>query len=368
MRPDRRHTVRPAAALARALTVAALAASMLGLNEAKAEPSACAAAVAQDAVCETAKRAALQAMRARGLEAVTVAQKVDTGSFVVIAASEPSRLDAATLVDPLSLAKVFLAASWWERGLADARFESTRGREDAENPAFRRFVNVHEVIVGGSDSAGRQMALALRRAVGADAVVEDLKRFGFDGTRRFWGELSPEVAQRLAPGRPAALERPLAEPEWAEALSLGEAEMTTSALHVSRFFQAVGNGGHGCPPVARAFGSDAARPRVGCAGRPVMAAATAERLVSALRDTVSRGTARRVSGALSDSGWSLAGKTGTRTGEPVAQQDGWFAGLILDETGTPRFTIATFVRRGGPGGGNAAEISAEVARILAEAR
>jgi hypothetical protein len=222
------------AALARALTAAALVGSVLGLDEAKAEPSACAVAVAQNAVCETANRAALQAMRARGVEAVTVAQKVDTGSFIVIAASEPSRLDAATLVDPLSLAKVYLAASWWDRGLADATFESTKGRADAENPAFRRFVNVHEVIVGGSDSAGRQMALALRQAVGADAVVEDLKRFGFDGTRRFWGELSPDLAQRLAPGRPAALERPLAEPEWAKALSLGEAEMTTSALHVSR--------------------------------------------------------------------------------------------------------------------------------------
>ncbi|HEX8166227.1 MAG TPA: penicillin-binding transpeptidase domain-containing protein [Beijerinckiaceae bacterium] len=349
------------------MAAAALAGSVLGINEAHAGASACAAAVAQDAVCEAATRAALQAMQARGVEAVTVAQKVDTGSFVVIAASEPSRLDAATLVDPLSLAKVYLAASWWERGLADATFESTRGRADAENPAFRRFVTVHEVIVGGSDSAGRQMALALRRAVGADAVIEDLKRFGFDGTRRFWGELSPDLAQRLAPERPVALERPLADSEWAEALSLGEAEMTTSALHVSRFFQAAGNGGHGCPPVARVFGS-AARPPVRCVGRPVMTAATAGRLVSALRDTVSRGTARRVSGALSDSGWSLAGKTGTRTGEPVAQQDGWFAGLILDADGTPRFTIATFVRRGGPGGGNAAGISAEVARILAEVR
>jgi hypothetical protein len=45
---------------------------------------------------------------------------------------------------------------------------------------------------------------------------------------------------------------------------------------------------------------------------------------------------------------------GTRSGEAVGQQDGWFAGLILDGTGRPRFTIATFVRSGGPGPGNAA--------------
>jgi hypothetical protein len=33
---------------------------------------------------------------------------------------------------------------------------------------------------------------------------------------------------------------------------------------------------------------------------------------------------------------------------------GWFAGLVFDSSGKARFTVATFVRHGGPGGDNAA--------------
>jgi hypothetical protein len=46
------------------------------------------------------------------------------------------------------------------------------------------------------------------------------------------------------------------------------------------------------------------------------------------------------------------------------EQDGWFAGLIFDREQKARFTVATFVRHGGLGGGSAAEISANVARFL----
>jgi hypothetical protein len=47
-----------------------------------------------------------------------------------------------------------------------------------------------------------------------------------------------------------------------------------------------------------------------------------------------------------------------------SQLDGWFAGLIFDSQGEARFTVATFVRHGGTGGGNAAKISAELARYI----
>jgi len=38
--------------------------------------------------------------------------------------------------------------------------------------------------------------------------------------------------------------------------------------------------------------------------------------------------------------------------------------LIFDTHRTARFTVATFVRHGGTGGGNAAKLSADLARYL----
>ena len=61
--------------------------------------------------------------------------------------------------------------------------------------------------------------------------------------------------------------------------------------------------------------------------------------------------------------WRLGGKTGTGPfgAEP---HDGWFAGLIFDR-GVPRYTVAVYVERRGPGGGVAAGIAAEIVRLLA---
>jgi len=50
--------------------------------------------------------------------------------------------------------------------------------------------------------------------------------------------------------------------------------------------------------------------------------------------------------------------------QPMNRQDGRFAGLVFDRQGKARYTVATFVRRGGRGGRNAAEISAQLARFL----
>ena len=89
--------------------------------------------------------------------------------------------------------------------------------------------------------------------------------------------------------------------------------------------------------------------------------------MSAMLDTVHRGTASGISTTLKDVGWSMGGKTGTGgvNGAPTSEQDGWFAGLIFDRKLNARFTVATCIRRGGTGGGNAAEISAAVAHFLA---
>jgi cell division protein FtsI/penicillin-binding protein 2 len=157
--------------------------------------------------------------------------------------------------------------------------------------------------------------------------------------------------------------------EWSSALSIGESHMAISALQVSRFLQAVGNDGLSCAPVAlRIAEGSSHQEKKRCIGpKHMMNKATATQLMDAMQDTVRRGTANHIFGTLKETGWSIGGKTGTggETGAPFNEQDGWFAGLIFDANMKARFTVATFVRHGGAGGGSAAEISAELARFLA---
>lgn len=320
-------------------------------------------------------------MRARRLEAFTVVQDVRTGALVAFAASRPSTLDVTTQVLPLSVSKVLLSASWWDNKQPDSSFDSTKGTANSQNPAYRSRVSVHEMLVGGSDSAGRQMAVALRKSVGAETVLSDFKRYGFaqrsnsTGDETFWAEIPPNWRARLTPA-PAyvSLSDGMKDTEWADTLSIGEANMKVTGLHISRFLQAVGNGGLMLPPVAReeqpaSSGKNLRRQsRPQSVGSPlrVLQESTALRLQSAMRDTVQRGTAQSIAQALDGTGWQIGGKTGTGPGPaPIgAQSDGWFAGLIFDPQGRARFTVATFVRHGGLGGGNAAKISAELARYI----
>src|SRR5687767_8474254 len=171
--------------------------------------SPCVTALAQRAVCAAANKRAREILGASQLKAVTVLQDVRTGAIFAFAASQPSEVDITTLISPLSLSKLLIAASWWDNRQPDSSFESTRGNPNAQNPAYRSRVTVHEMLVGGSDSAGRQSAVALRKSVGTTKVLEDFARYGF-GQRtgllrddQFWGELAPAWKARLIPG-PAA--------------------------------------------------------------------------------------------------------------------------------------------------------------------
>jgi cell division protein FtsI/penicillin-binding protein 2 len=200
-------------------------------------------------------------------------------------------------------------------------------------------------------------------------VVADLRRYGFNrGTGRFWSEIEPEWRKRLNPQPSYARIDGLNDEDWGTTFSIGEINMTTTALHISRFLQAVGNYGTECAPAARrAQKSAGVKPRAGCtAARRVVEEATARKLSTAMRDTVKRGSAKGIANALDGTRWAIGGKTGTGgiPGAPLDRQDGCFAGLVFDPEGKARFTVATFVRRGGRGGGNAAEISAQLARFM----
>jgi beta-lactamase class A len=271
-------------------------------------------AVFDAAVGKSANEFALGLMNTRRVQAVTVMQDAGTGALVASVASHPSELDVSTQVLPLSLAKVFLAASWWDNRQANTLGSPTQ--------------SIHDMIARGSDSLGRTVALALRKAVESEKVLADLHRYGFNLTDN------------------------LNDTEWADVLSIGESHVTISALQVSRFMQAVGNQG-----MQWAEGRAQSR---------IMQADTARRLLAAMRDTVRVGSATRIAGILDGTGWAIGGKTGTggRAGALMEQQDGWFAGVIFDATGKPRYTVATFVTQGGLGAGNAGEISAQLARFV----
>jgi cell division protein FtsI/penicillin-binding protein 2 len=141
-------------------------------------------------------------------------------------------------------------------------------------------------------------------------------------------------------------------------------------LQVSRFLQGVGNNGLLCAPVARRMTKGAGHVRNAGCGAPtrIVKEATARKLMAAMIDTVKRGTATRIASALEGIEWAIGGKTGTggRAGAPMNEQDGWFAGLVFDRQGKGRYTVATFVRRGGLGGGSAAEIPAQMARLVTD--
>src|SRR4030095_2426182 len=261
--------------------------------------SPCVKALTQHAVCVAANTRARAIMRAPPLKAVIVVQDVRTGALVAFAATQPSEVDITTPISPLSLSKLFLSASWWDNRQPDASFVSTRGAADDPNPAYRSRVTLHEMLVGGSDSAGRQAAVALRKSVGTTKVLEDFARYGLRKRTaslrddKFWGELAPVWQGSLIPASAyVSLTDETKHHDCAETLSLGETNMSVTALHISRFLQAVGNGGVLLTPVARQESavskSNVWRPNPS----RIMEESTALRLQSAMRDTVQRGTAK----------------------------------------------------------------------------
>ena len=334
------NTSRSGTGLRRVANACVLLLTVRCLTAAPAEP--CAKAISAQTLCAEANAKALALMNASGLEAFTVVRNVETGALLVSSASRPSKLDAKTRVLPLSLTKLFLAAAWWDSRQHEIMLASTKGNPNAKNPAYRSRLSVHDMLVGGSDSTGRELAAKLRQNIGPAAVLKLFERYG--------------CVARPAPdaGCFIALGADTDERHWADVLSIGEADTLITGLQISRFLQAVGNGGILVDEWLTNRKTD----------RRILEQRTAQRLQTAMRDTVERGTAKRIGDALADTGWVIGGKTGTGPNVVGPESDGWFAGLVFDQQGKARFSLATFVRHGGTGGGNAARVSAQVARYL----
>ncbi len=274
-------------------------------QDAPADP--CRAAIASGKICQAATERALQLMRAGNLEAITVVQDVRSGSLIASAASYPEKLAVTTPLLPLSTVKLFVAAAWWDHELSQL------------DKSFASEQLLDKSLVSGNDESGRQIALALRKAIGTEGVLKDLKRYGF--------------------GSSHSLDDNTSDKDWVNSLSIGEERFVVTALQLSEFLR----GG-------------------------AISQAASLKLQSAMRAAVERGTAKSAGPILADTGWHLGGKTGTgpdaNSHEAGPGSDGWFAGLIFDPEGKASYTVATFVRHGGLGGGNAARISAQLARFI----
>jgi len=175
--------------------------------------------------------------------------------------------------------------------------------------------SLDDMLVEGRDQPAKDRAVALRKRLGGAKVLDDLRHYGLDSLT-------------LAPDADDAT--------WGETLSIGEHHVTVTLLQVSRFLRTIATSP-----------SD-----------------TARRLQAAMRDCVIHGTARSVAGKQAGARWQLGGKTGTGPAD-AKPYDGWFAGLVF-QNAEPRYTVAVYVDARGPGGGVAASIAAEMARILSE--
>jgi hypothetical protein len=317
--------------------------------------------------------------RARRPGAVVV-QDVRTGAVIAYAATggagDPP-LAIKRYSPPGSVYKLALAAAWWEHDLPDQvvipcpaqiRVTPRATISNSGNIDRGEVIGPTGMLIPSCNTAAVWMAQEMRRQIGAEAVVEAYRRFGFnpyeteattDTIGDFWRTSSDAWTRRMtpAPSRIRISEN-TGEAEWAQ-LSIGQGPVDVTVIGISRFVQAIANDGVMLPPTFEAeYGSDPPR------GERVMKESTARKLQEAMRLVVEQGTARSAQPLLQGTGWRLGGKTGTAqvAGNP---DNGWLAAILFSPEGEPRYTIVSFLEGGGPGSGAPTAIAAAVARELA---
>lgn len=335
-------------------------------------------------LCAGATERAWELLRATGKPGAVVVQDVETGALIAYAATggpEQAPFGIQRYAPPGSVFKLALAAAWWESDLppeqpipcpASIQVTPRATISNARNRAYGTVIGPEGMLVPSCNTAAVWMAQQLRERVGADAVVNAYRRFGFTPYPKgeppsgnetdFWATTSEPWASRMSPP-PARIRigENTGKAEWAQ-LAIGQGPVDVTPIHISRFLQAIGNGGVMLPPTLE-WELAQSPPE----GTRVMSRRTAERLQRAMRAVVDRGTARSVLPALEGTRWDLGGKTGTAQ-IPGAPDDGWFAGLIFDAEGKPSYTVVAYLRGGGPGGGEPAAIAAGLTRYLARQR
>lgn len=333
-------------------------------------------------LCRGATARAWELLREAGLPGAVVVQDVSTGALVAYASTggpDDPPLGLQEYAAPGSVWKLALAALWWDSGLPDREMGCQSSIQvtpravihNSEGFSIPRVQAPAEMLIYSCNTTAVQMALDMREQLGETAFQDAFRRFGVEPyapgeapqgfERDFWRTSSDGWRERMSP-RPARvrLTAETSRQEWAQ-LAIGQGPIDVTPIHLSRFVAAIGNGGVMMDPTIEQ--ELAARPPD---GRRVMSEETAQKLMAAMRAVVDYGTARSTAPVLEGLEWDLAGKTGTAQVARGAD-NGWFAGLILDPEGRPRYSVVTFLVGGGPGGRLPARIAAGMTRYFATA-
>jgi cell division protein FtsI/penicillin-binding protein 2 len=153
--------------------------------------------------------------------------------------------------------------------------------------------------------------------------------------------------------------RPYNSHEWG-LISMGQGPVDVTPIGVSRFMQAIGNGGLMLPVTF-----ESARLDQRGEGRQVMKEATALKLQRAMLQVVDSGTAVSARPLLEGTGWDMGGKTGTADVQGQRTPNGWFSGLVHGPDGRALYTVVVYLQQGGQGGRAPAAIAAGMTRWFA---
>jgi hypothetical protein len=330
-------------------------------------------------LCRDATRQAWQQLRAAGRPGAVVVQDVATGALVAYAGTggpEDPPAGIRRYAAPGSVFKLALAALWWDSGLPETTMGCQATIQVTPRAVISNFGNFsiptvqvpHGMLVPSCNTTAVEMAMRMREQLGTQAFLDAYRRYGFipyDETaptveRDFWSTSSAAWTRRMSPP-PSRLRmsEQTGPAEWAQ-LAIGQGPLDVTVIGVSRFLQAIGNGGTMLRPTLEWDRAEQPEEM-----ERVMTPETATRLQAAMLDVVDRGTARAAAQPrLRGLGWDLGGKTGTAQVQGRAD-DGWFAGLIHDPEGRPRYTVVVYLQGGGPGGARPSLIAAEMTRAMA---
>jgi cell division protein FtsI/penicillin-binding protein 2 len=330
-------------------------------------------------LCAAPTRHAWNLLNATGMNGAVIVQEVSSGALVAYAATGGPG-DAAygirRYAPPGSVFKLALAAVWWEGGLGDTQMpcpsEIQAGRRAIRNFESGSYGSIQvprEMLKYSCNTAAVQMAMTARDRLGADSFRDAFQRFGFtvyddrppaasDGD--FWNTDHAPWARRMAPPSVRVRVRERIDLfEWGQ-VAIGQGPVDVTPIGVSRFVQAIGNGGVMLPVTLESERLDDLPD-----GRRIMQETTSRRLQEAMLTVVDSGTARSAPPRYAGTGWDLGGKTGSADVAGRPRADGWFAGLIYDDQRRPRYTIVVYLQSGSPGGRLPTAIAGDMVRFMA---
>lgn len=330
-------------------------------------------------LCLGPTREAWRLLAQTGLPGAVVVQDVSNGALVAYAATGTATTAPYGIkryAIPGSVFKLALAALWWESGLPDQKMPCPseiqvtprRAVRNFESHAYPSLEVPREMLVVSCNTQAISMAMIMRQRLGPEAFVDAFRRYGFapyssdapDAERDFWNTGNERWARRMTPppARVKLRERYDAF-EFAQ-VAIGQGPVDVTPIAVSRFLQAIGNGGRMLPVTMEADRlDDLPEPR------QIMQPATTQKLMGAMLGVVDEGTGVRAKPIVDGTGWDLGGKTGTADVRAGQRPDAWFAGLMFGPDARPKYTVVVYVENGGQGGQRAAPIAGAMTRFMA---